>query len=223
MTLEAIIFDMDGVLVDTVHYNFESFNMVLSQYGVIVKPVKKYIGRSLRDQFSLRKEDFPQIPQDLDYEYFAQQVWINQQEIFSGKIWPNKQIIQFIKTLKEHNIKAWVATSSSTNRAEKLLTLTGIFSLFDDVVTQDDVTAHKPHPDIFLQSAKNLWVSPQKCLVIEDAINGIEAAKAAWMKVIGKISYHLTKKELEWAGACFTFSNFSELSVNAIIDTMKDT
>jgi beta-phosphoglucomutase-like phosphatase (HAD superfamily) len=74
MSLEAVIFDMDGVLIDTVHYNFESFNSVLSEYGVHIQPLKKYIGRSLEDQLDLWKNDFPQIPNDLDYNTFAHDV-----------------------------------------------------------------------------------------------------------------------------------------------------
>ena len=76
-----------------------------------------------------------------------------------------------------------VATSSISASARPFLDRTGIRSLFSVVVTGDEVQQGKPHPDIYLRTAKNLGVAPEACLVIEDALAGVAAAKAANMRV----------------------------------------
>src|SRR5437764_15439906 len=88
-----------------------------------------------------------------------------------------------LEQLREIKLHLAVATSSVSASARPFLNRTGIRSLFSVVVTGDEVQRGKPHPDIYLRAAKRLGISPEACLVIEDALAGIAAGKAANMRV----------------------------------------
>jgi len=88
-----------------------------------------------------------------------------------------------LEELVEMKVPLAIATSSVSASAHPFLDRTGIRSLFDVVVTGDEVQRGKPHPDIYLRTAKKRGISPETCLVIEDALTGVAAAKAANMRV----------------------------------------
>ena len=88
-----------------------------------------------------------------------------------------------LEQLREMKLRLAVATSSVSGSARPFLDRTGIRSLFGVVVTGDEVQRGKPHPDIYLRTAEKLGISPEACIVIEDALAGIAAAKAANMRV----------------------------------------
>jgi HAD superfamily hydrolase (TIGR01509 family) len=88
-----------------------------------------------------------------------------------------------LEQLREMKLALAVATSSVSVSARPLLERTGIRDLFNVVITGDEVQQGKPHPDIYLQAAKKLGISPEACLVIEDSLAGIAAGKAANMRV----------------------------------------
>jgi beta-phosphoglucomutase-like phosphatase (HAD superfamily) len=88
-----------------------------------------------------------------------------------------------LEQLRQMKLHLAVATSSVSASARPFLDRTGIRSLFSVVITGDEVQQGKPHPDIYLRTAKNLGVAPEACLVIEDALVGVTAAKAASMRV----------------------------------------
>jgi len=89
-----------------------------------------------------------------------------------------------------------VGTSSQLFRVNKVLDYLGIKKYFPTIVSADDVTKHKPEPDVFLEAGKRLGLPPQQCAVIEDAENGIEAANRAGMVSIGYLNGHNTTHDL---------------------------
>ena len=211
--LKAIIFDMDGVLVKSVGAISKSFNMVLSKYEVKLNPEnkKKFLGRSLRDQLEMMKDENPQIPKDLGVEQFSKEAFKYQLEIMKEKLIPNIVIINFIKEAKEKGIKIAVATSSLKYRAETLLRLIGILDQLDTLVTSEDVIKHKPNPDIFLEASKRINVLPEDCIVIEDAVNGIQAANSAKMKSVALVTEN--HPEEDFIDAKYIFSDFKNLKL----------
>jgi beta-phosphoglucomutase len=215
--LKVIIFDMDGVLVKSEGSIGKSFNMVLEKYGVKLNPEnkKKFLGRSLRDQLEMMKEENPQIPKDLSVEEFSKEAFKYQLEIIKEKLIPDTVIMDLIKEAKETGIKIAVATSNLKYRAEILLGLIGILDQLDVLVTSDDVTNHKPHPDIFLETAKRINVSPEDCVVIEDAVNGIQGANNAGMKSVALITENHSKEDFDQAS--YTFSDFRELKLENLL------
>jgi len=96
-----------------------------------------------------------------------------------------KGVRRLIKNLKERGIKLAVATSSPRSRMELILGKLEVAMLFDEMVCADDITNGKPDPEIYLKAAEKLGVRPEDCVAIEDARNGVVAAKDAGMKVVG--------------------------------------
>ena len=195
--LKAIIFDMDGVLVESEESISQSFNLVLKKYGVNLNSIskKEYLGRSLRDQMEVWKKIFPQVPKDLEVEKFSKEALEYQLKILSQQLRPNETILNLIENAKKQDIKIAVATSSVKYRAEIFLELMGILDKLDTLVTANDVVNHKPDPAVFLEVAKRLQVEPKNCVVIEDAVNGIQAAKSAGMKAVAKLTQHHTRED----------------------------
>jgi len=208
--LKAIIFDMDGVLFDSPKYVWKSFNKILEKYDVHVdeEKQKKYMGRSLRDQIALIKQDFG-IEAEFDIEQLSEKMNKIQLELMGGSIAPNQQILSLIQQARQEKIKVAVATSSTRKRAEELLEMVEVKDKLDQLVTVEDVEKHKPSPDIYLKAADKLKVEPENCVIFEDAPHGIKAGKRAEMKVVGlETDYHSGK---ELAEADLVIPNFSQI------------
>jgi len=211
--LKAIIFDMDGVLVDSIGPIWESFSRVLKDEGVYFPDdyIKKNVARSLRDNLQARKSEFG--IKDYDLMEFSKKAG-KIQFLLMEKDKANLHLLHILRETKNNKIPCAVATSSLHWRAEKILELLDIKSFFQVLVTADDVKNHKPAPDVFLEAARRLGVDPQECVVIEDAGNGIEAAKNANMKTIGIITKYYSADELDHAD--LVIKNFSELTIEKI-------
>ncbi len=192
----AVIFDMDGVLVDSTKYIWESFNQLVEPMGIHFDEtaVKKYLGNSLRDQVAMWKEDYGvDVGDAIEFSTRAHKI---QKELMSTNTKPDENLLKLLQNLKEKNVPMGVGTSSSRARAVNMLAVANIDRYFNALVTAEDVLEHKPNPHIFLEVAKQLGVSSEKCVVIEDATTGIEAAINGNMKSIGFLTEWNSKEEL---------------------------
>lgn len=212
--IKAVIFDMDGVLVNSTKYIWKSFNILLKEEGVHFSDddIKKYLGHSLRDDLALWKKEYK--IKDYNLEEFSRKAGEMELGFMKKELKDNKNLMELLKLLKKDSIKLAVATSSLRWRAEKILDLLKIKGYFDVIVTAEDVKNHKPSPEIFLEAAKRLKVNPEYCVVIEDAANGIEAAKAGKMKAIAFLTPYHTKQELSKAD--LIISDFKELNLEKL-------
>lgn len=210
--LQAIIFDMDWVLVNSTPYIRQSFGIMLKKYWVDISKLdrKKYLWRRLAEQIQMWKLDFD-IKKNINVEDFSREAMAYQMEFMKDELLPNPDIINLIIEAKNKNIKLAVGTWSTKQRAIDTLKLIWVFDYIEILITSEDVQNGKPHPEVFLKAAKLLNIQPENCIVIEDALNGIEAAKTAEMKVAGKVWPHHTKEELQVAD--LVFENFSEITV----------
>ncbi|MEK6757680.1 MAG: HAD family phosphatase [Nanoarchaeota archaeon] len=213
--MRAIIFDMDGVLVDSTKYIWESFNMLLSKFGVQIpdKDIKKYLGRSLRDQIKMWREDY-NLKEEIDFAQFSKDAFEQEIKLIRKNLKDNSELSSLLNSLKKNGFKLAVATSSHKLRAYKLLEILGIKNKFEVIITAEDVENHKPSPDVFLKAANKLNVDPKDCVVIEDAVNGIEAAKKGGMKAIALITkFH---KREDFSDADLIIKSLSELNITKI-------
>jgi HAD superfamily hydrolase (TIGR01509 family) len=212
--LKAIIFDMDGVLIDSTKYVWEANRILLEKEGVKFseQDIKKWLGMSLRDQLKIWSKYFG--IRELDLNDYSRKSFDIQMKLMREKEKPNKDLINLIKNAKEDSVKLAVATSSSKYRAEKILDMLGITNFFDVIIAADDVPNHKPNPDLFLEAARRINVKPEECAVIEDAENGVEAAKRGNIKVVALLTPYHTKEELKEAD--LIINDFSELSIGKL-------
>lgn len=212
--LKAIIFDMDGVLVNSVKPIWESFNALLKEDGINFSNdyIKKNLARSLRDNLRLWRKEFGIKKYDL-MEFSKKAGAIQLDLLKNEKV--NQNLLNLLKQAEKIGIKCAVATSSLRWRAEKILSLLNIRELFCIIVTADDIKNHKPAPDVFLEAARQLGVQSEECAVVEDAGDGIEAAKNANMKTVGLVTEYHSADELKFAD--IVINNFSELSISRVM------
>ena len=109
-------------------------------------------------------------------------------EIYAPHIEPIEGILGFIADLKSNGVKLGVATSAPYANLDLILRDVPIREKLGSIMASEDVKKHKPDPEVYLTSAKNLGVSPEQCLVFEDSFSGISAALNAGMRVAGVLS-----------------------------------
>jgi 16S rRNA pseudouridine516 synthase len=180
--VRAVIFDLDGVLADSEPWWNQIDTKLLAEYGVGYRGEyhRNVLGVSYRLAVEFYKNAF-RISASIE-----ELMWRRSEiatEFFANRVglFPSaKTMLEQLREMKSHLA---IATSSVSASARPFLDRTGIRSLFGIIVTGDEVQRGKPHPDIYLQTAKKLEIAPESCLVIEDALAGVAAAKAANMRV----------------------------------------
>ncbi len=183
----AVIFDMDGVLVHNDRYHLEAWRIFCERHGrkVEYSEITTLFGNT-NAQF-LRKLINPDVTLE-EIERFAVEKEILYRELFDKFIEPAEGLLSFLNELKKHQIPMAVATSAPTDNLNFVLDRCGIRHYFDKLVDETFVKHGKPDPEIYLKTAELLGFRPNQCIVIEDALFGIEAAQRAGMKVIGLAS-----------------------------------
>ncbi|MBP7807541.1 HAD family phosphatase [Candidatus Saccharibacteria bacterium] len=178
----AVIFDMDGVLVDSVPYNWQAVNEVLARYGIHIadQDLRKYIGRSFR---SILNELSADNGLSLEYDEINPAITEIKQKLMAN-LPPKEGVVELLELLQANSIPFAVATSSAQAEAERKLSTAGILDYFRVVITEEDVSTHKPNPAVYLKAAQLLGVSPERCVVFEDSPAGIQAANQAGTKCI---------------------------------------
>lgn len=177
----AVIFDMDGVLIDSVSLNWEAYNQVLEQqYGVRVHPtdLSNYIGRTLDAQIFLLDQHFHI---NIDPGKFRHDTEIIKQQLFAN-IQPKPGVVRLLEALTSNKIPRAVGTSMSLATTSQRLHAAGLWHYFDIYITEEAVRYHKPHPDTFQKAADMLHMPYATCVVFEDTPVGVEAAKTGGMK-----------------------------------------
>jgi beta-phosphoglucomutase len=185
--IQAVIFDLDGVIVDTAHYHFIAWKRLANELGIHFTEVEneqlKGVSRMRSLEIILELGNLRLSQEEMERLATKKNQWfvdyinaMKPDEIFPG-------VKDMIQNIRSSGIK--VALASSSKNADTVLTLLNIMNLFDTIVDGTMITHSKPDPEIFLLAAKKLNISPTKCLVFEDAEAGVEAAIAAGMKCIG--------------------------------------
>lgn len=220
--IQAIIFDMDGVLIDSPKYNWIAFNQILKRdYGIEISLQEKkerYLGKPLKDQLELIRADY-QLEEEIDVSIFSEEAGRIQRQLLKDILKPNSKILSLIYDAKQQGIKVVVTTSSPRDRTEYFLKGLGVYDKLDAVLTCEDVIQHKPHPELYLETARKLGVSPENCVVFEDALSGVAAAKEAGMNVVGKVTGFHSAEELSHCD--LVIEDFSEVSVKQLRDLVN--
>lgn len=196
--IKAVLFDMDGVLLDSEEFICEAAMKMFAEKGLETQPKDflpfvgagedKYLGGVAKKYaFSCNISEI----KARTYEIYA--------EIIKGRVHAFKGVTEFISRCKAKGLKLAVATSADKVKMQVNLKEIGITeTTFHALVNGLDVERKKPHPDIYELAAKKLGVAPIQCLVVEDAINGVEAAKNAGAKCLG-LTTSFTQEDLKLA------------------------
>ena len=138
-------------------------------------------------------------------------------DLIDGAMGPLPGAVEFIAHLKQRGIRVAVASAADRMKVEGNLRAIGLGEeTFDVVVTGNDVTRHKPDPQCFLQAAEKIGIAPQHCMVVEDAVNGVQAAKSANMKCLA-LTTSFPAETLQTAGADATAPTLAEAPDDILI------
>ncbi|EGO64697.1 HAD family hydrolase [Acetonema longum] len=182
--IKAIIFDLDGTLVDSEPNYFASDKRLLAEYGIpdFDEAMKnKYVGIGSREMLEDLKQIYP-ITESMEVllrkknDYYL--------EIARTGTVAYPEMIKFLHLLKDSHYPVALASGSSPEVIELVLSVTGLTGQFDVVLSAENVKRGKPSPDIFLEAARRLGVPAENCLVVEDSRYGVEAAQNAGMYCI---------------------------------------
>jgi beta-phosphoglucomutase len=187
--IKAVIFDLDGVIVDTAHYHFLAWKRLANELGIELTEADnerlKGVSRmhSLEIILGLGGGSIALTPYEKEKLANKKNAWFVDylERMVPEEIFPGVKVL--LSTLRERGIK--VGLASSSKNAKTVLQLLHIQNEFDVVVDGNMVANSKPDPEIFLLAASKLAVPPSMCLVFEDAEAGVEAAIAAGMKCVG--------------------------------------
>ncbi|PBQ31364.1 haloacid dehalogenase [Sphingobacteriaceae bacterium] len=207
MTVRSIIFDCDGVLVDSEKLAIKALLLLARPYGFklgLSETMRLFHGKSYQYCFDTIRAGC-KYPLPGDYEERYRRLSF---DYFKRELKPVKGVIGFINALR---VPFCVASSGPRDKIFLNLQLAGLADKFHNAIFSCyDIGKFKPEPDIFLHAAKEMDFSVEDCIVIEDSPTGVQAAVAGGFKVYGLATKH-TEKELQEAGA-ITFSNFKELT-----------
>lgn len=209
----AVIFDMDGVICHTNPYHSIAFKEFFSSRNLDPSEeeyAQHMFGKSnsyILSHFLKRSIDGEEL---LQLEDEKESLF---RKIYEPHVEPIAGLVDFIRDLKLHKTKIGVATSAPLANLELILSKVPIRAELGSIMASEHVKKHKPDPEVYLKSAKNLGRQPGQCLVFEDSFSGVSAAINAGMKVVGVLTSH-SKEELP---PCDLYINdYRDLSFNEI-------
>jgi HAD superfamily hydrolase (TIGR01509 family) len=206
--MEAVIFDMDGVLIDSEPLHHESDLTMLSRFGIEVPEqyFDRFVGmtnpamwREILDEFGIEREL---------QEVLNAQLSLKLKLLKKSTLGPIDGVHELLKELYLQDIPVAVASSSSGIFIKEALARIKVQRYVSLWVSGESVEKGKPEPDVFLKAAELLGVSPDQCVVVEDSRNGILAAKRAGMKCVGFKNPNSGNQDVSQA--------------DAVVDSMKD-
>ncbi len=195
--IEAIIWDMDGVLADTAPYHFRAWQEIFGKRGV------KFTREDFKHAFGIRNDAIirralgKEISQD-EIEAIARRKEKTFRRMIGQNIKPIPGAVKLLKALDESGVKMALASSTPIENIRLITGSLGIADCFQAIVSGHEVTEGKPSPQVFLLAARRLGVKPGNCIVIEDAVAGVTAAKKAGMYCVAIATTH-SKESLKQA------------------------
>ena len=207
---EAVIFDWDGTLADTKRVVVASFQTALSEVHCKISDafIERLIGIGSAETFREILQS-TKVPFDETLIKSLVEKKIQNEIQMSNKVALFDGSLNLLETL-HGRIKLGLASMNDQEVITHLLKMTNTARFFTVVVTADDIINPKPHPEIFLKCALRLRSSPDKCVIIEDSVFGVKAAKAAKMGCIGVLTGVYSREELKKANPDLIVDSLNE-------------
>lgn len=215
--IKTVIFDMDGVIVDTEPVHHYAYNQHFKQLNIEVNAemYASFTGNSTKNIFERLKIQF-NLDQDVATLVETKRNLFN--DAFDNKedLYLLDGVEDLIKDLYDNGMQLVLASSSATVTINRIFNRFALHKYFTHIVSGEDFPKSKPHPAIFLRAAELANTPVENCIVIEDSTNGIMAAKAAAIYCIGYDSFHSKLQDYSLADVVIT--DFKELSYERILN-----
>ncbi len=187
--IEGAIFDMDGVLVDNVEYHIRAWQALGGELG------REFAAPEVRELFGQRNKEIltallRRPISDEEAARLGDRKEAYYRHLIAEEVQPVAGLLEFLADLKKEEMRTAVATSGPRENVALVLKGLGLERFFDAVVTGGEVARSKPAPDVFLLAAKQLNLEAKHCLVFEDSLAGIEAARRAGCSCIALATTH---------------------------------
>ncbi|MBD1855063.1 MULTISPECIES: HAD family hydrolase [Leptolyngbya] len=216
---KLVIFDCDGVLVDSEQILHRVFAEMLTEVGLPItyeETTRQLMGQSLATCIAMIEQSYQKtLPKDFIERCKAREFAVLRQEV--------QPVFGISEALEKITLPKCVASNNSHRHIQLVLTLTQLLAHFDGkIYSSHDVDRPQPFPDVYLHAAQQMGFQPEECVVIEDSIPGVQAAYAAGMTVFGYTSHQLIETHrdaLVAAGAKAVFAQMQQLP--NLIDAIK--
>jgi beta-phosphoglucomutase len=216
MSLYAVIFDMDGVIIDSNPYHKISLRQFCEKYGFHLSDqelINKIYGRTNKEWIanlfgSLSAEELSHYGEEKESMF---------REVYKKEVRALNGLPEFLERLKKKDIPIAIGTSAPRSNVDFVLSNTGLGDYFKIILDESDVMHGKPNPEIYLKVADKLGYEPGHCIVFEDSLSGVESAKRAGAKVVGVATTH-TMEELSHTD--FVIEDFMGLDPGLLFSTI---
>ena len=208
------IFDWDGVVIDSAELHEQSWHRLAADLGKSIAPGSFRRGFGMKSARIIEEiHRWATDPAEIASLTDRKEA-LYREIVARAEIAPLPGVVEWLRRLREAGVPCAVASSTHRANIEAVLDRLGLQNAFSEIVSAEDVTHGKPHPQVFLKAAERLGLEAERCVVFEDAHVGIEAAHAAGMKVVAVATTHPVE---ELAAADLAVRQLDELTVEQIV------
>ncbi|MFD1019865.1 HAD family hydrolase [Thalassobacillus hwangdonensis] len=215
--MKAVIFDFDGLIVDTESVWFDVFKDALQEYGVDLTMEEFALAIGTTDDVLFDHLDKTYAVQ-LDRNAIREKTEALYQQRMEVLIL-REGVLDYLQSAKQLGLKIGLASSSSRSWVEGFLKKFDIFNYFEVIRTKDDVNRVKPDPELYLQAVEALEVAPEETVVFEDSANGLEAAKAAGLHCV--MVPNPVTAILSFEGHRLKLASMGDMELNRVLDQIS--
>lgn len=212
--IKAFIFDMNGTMIDDMHYHTSAWNRILNQHGANIS-----LGETKLQMYGKPEEMFERIFGKGSFsESELREIIVQKEQTYQEEFRPHLKLIngldEFLQRARSSGIKIAIGTAALKMNVEYVLDGLGLQAMINTYVSAENVSISKPDPEVFLKCASLLDVSPDEAVVLEDAPKGIEAAKNGGFRAIAITSFHHADDFRKFDNLLFTIDNYENEQLN---------
>lgn len=214
--IEALIFDFDGLILDTESSDFNSWDMLYQTYGerYSFEQWLTILGGSGESAFDPAENLIAMKGLKKDVPTLRADAWEIKKDLLAKEV-PLPGVLEMLDEAEQMGMPKAIASSSPLRWVETNLRAHGLFERFDVIVTADDVAQTKPAPDLFLLAAEKMGFGADEVIVFEDSLNGIEAARRAGMFAVAIPNAMV--RTLDYSHAPMRFDSMADIDLNELI------
>ena len=194
-TAKAVVFDMDGTLVDNMHIHMQAWFDFLSRYGIRTTE-EEFHAKNAGTITEIIPRFFPEVTDPAEILRLGMEKEQVYRSLYSGQVTPLPGLVEFLDRLDAAGIPAGLATAADRLNIDFTIDELGIRDRFRAITGAEQVQKGKPDPDVYLKTAASLGIDPADCVAFEDSLPGIRSALSAGMRVVGVSTTH-RREELQ--------------------------